>query len=81
MAWSVQHSLSLFGRVATNDGGIALCADSGLRKLTDSSCELDRDAKISSLAPDADAATRAKLAEQMRHLPSTQLTYVRSTVN
>ena len=42
---------------------------------------LFRHAKISSLAPDADAATRAKLAEQMRHLPSTQLTYVRSTVN
>ncbi len=41
---------------------------------------LFRHAKISEVAPDADEKTRAELAEQMTHLPSTQLTYVRSVV-
>ena len=45
------------------------------------SVNLFRHAKISSLAPDATPEERAKLAEQMNHLPTTQLTYVRNMVD
>ncbi len=44
------------------------------------SINLFRHSKISSVGADATPEEKAKLAEEMNHLPTTQLTYVRNTV-